>query len=85
MARTISGSSSVGITLTSGDNPVSVTGTIAAAGGTALYGPGTGSYSWTIDNSGTVSGDTLASGDGIQLGSGSAAVGPSAVTNETGG
>ena len=55
--HTISGSYSSGITLTNqADNPVSVsTGTIAVASGTALYGTGGGSKSWTIDNSGSIS------------------------------
>ncbi len=55
MSRTISQSYASGITLTNaGDNPVYVTGTINYGTGTALYG--TSGTSWTLDNSGLISG-----------------------------
>ena len=54
MARTITGTNTVGITLTlQSDNPVTVaSGAVVSTTGTlgALYGPG-GSYSWTVDQS----------------------------------
>jgi len=84
MSRTISGTSTVGVTLTStADNTVSVTGAVNVASGTALYGTGGGLYSWTIDNSGLVSGG--GSGHGISLGTTAAPVTNSFVTNESGG
>ena len=84
MSRTISGTSTAGITLSSTiDNPVSVTGAIDVTSGTALYGTGGGSYSWTIGNSGLISGG--GSGYGISLGTTAAAVSNGFVTNEAGG
>lgn len=87
---TISGTSSIGITLDSSDtNPVSVTGTITVASGNALYGLGGPSdggdgplYGWTIDNSGTI-GST--GGFALALGLGNYYVAQSAVTNRAGG
>jgi hypothetical protein len=53
MARTISGSISVGVSLASGDNPVSVTGTInTGTGSYALYGPS--GTAWNVTNSGVI-------------------------------
>jgi hypothetical protein len=87
---TISGTSSIGITLDSSDtNPVSVTGTITVASGNALYGLGGPSdggdgplYGWTIDNSGTIgSSGTFA----VALGSDLASTVGDIVTNGTAG
>ncbi|HEY7579275.1 MAG TPA: Hint domain-containing protein [Acetobacteraceae bacterium] len=70
MARTISGTTNTGITLTDqADNPVSVTGTIAESNGPeALYGPSGGTESWTIGNSGRIT-DSYSAGYGVVLGS----------------
>ena len=85
MATIISTITSTGITLSPSDNPVLVTGTITPTSGIALYGPGDGTNTWTIDNAGLISASDTASGYGIQLGSSSAAVGTGFVTNQTGG
>ena len=63
------------------------TGTVVAANGNALYGPGGGTNSWTIKNSGSIGAGGL-TGIGVKLGSLSApsvGVGYSTVTNATGG
>jgi hypothetical protein len=84
MARTISNTYNAGITLTNtANNPVSVTGRISVASGTALTGKVGASYSWTIDNSGTII-STPAS-EGIFLGSFSGTIASGTITNETGG
>jgi Hint domain len=85
MATIISTITSTGITLSPSDNPVLVTGTITPTSGIALYGPGDGTNTWTIDNAGLISASDTASGYGIRLGSSSAAVGTGFVTNQTGG
>jgi collagen type I/II/III/V/XI/XXIV/XXVII alpha len=89
---TISSSYVNGITLNDTiDNPVTVTGTIAATTGNGLYGiggpisgGGGALYGWTINNSGTIS-----SGPGnyaaIALGSSTAPVAASTVTNAAAG
>ncbi len=83
MARIISGSNTSRITLGSGDNPVSVTGTINVANDGALVGPGgVGDNTWTIANAGLIhSGD----GNGISLGEPSTLVASGIITNQTGG
>lgn len=49
--------SGTGITLSSAiSNPVLITGTVSAASGAGLYGPGGAATSWTIANSGTIEG-----------------------------
>ena len=68
MATIISTITSIGIVLSPSDNPVSVTGTITPTSGIALYGPGDGTNSWTIDNAGLISASDTASGHGILLG-----------------
>ena len=68
MATIISTITSTGIMLSPSDNPVSVTGTITPTSGIALYGPGDGTNTWTIDNAGLISASDTASGYGIQLG-----------------
>jgi hypothetical protein len=56
MSRTISGSYSSPITLSStADNPIFVTGTILVSKSSALYGQGGSGQSWTINNSGLIS------------------------------
>jgi len=88
----ISGSYSAGITLTStGDNPVTVTGTITAPSGNALYGiggtisGGDGAlYGWSIANYGTISNSANGS-SAIALGFGATTVANSIVTNEASG
>ena len=85
MATIISTITSTGITLSPSDNPVLVTGTITPTSGIALYGPGDGTNTWTIDNAGLISASDTASGYGIQLGSSSAVVGTGIVTNRSGG
>ena len=87
MARTISTNTSTGITLTSGDNPVSVTGTIESANGSAaLYGPGGASQTWTINNSGSISANSMfPGGQGVRLGSHYTTVASGSVTNKSGG
>jgi glycosyltransferase involved in cell wall biosynthesis len=86
MPRNISGTYTNGITLVNGDNPVTVTGTIAGIAAIAyqhaLYGPGGGSNSWTIDNSGTISATNR---NGVDLGYYSHPVTLSVVTNESNG
>lgn len=68
MAKDFSGSYSSGITLSNASyNPVSVTGTINAATGTALYG--TVGTAWTVSNQGTIL-TTDATAQGISLASG---------------
>ena len=77
MPRTINTSSNAGITLTSGDSPVTITssGTIdASAGAYGLLGP---SNAYTITNSGLVR-NTAAGGIGIGLAAGGA------ITNQSG-
>src|SRR5689334_14948497 len=84
MSRTIS-TSSTGITLSStADNPVSVTstGAITSSAGNALYGQGGGKNSWTIDNSGLISGGGLGNA-GVALGSGGSPVVLGIITNES--
>jgi hypothetical protein len=88
MPKTISTttSASAGITLTSGDNPVSITGTgtIVASTPSALYGPSGTANFWTIANSGLIS-STGTDAAGIQLGSynpASKPVGAGMVTNQ---
>jgi hypothetical protein len=85
MARTITGTYSFGITLTStASNPVTVTNnaTITESNKSAIYGQyGGGSYGWTIANAGTVLGQSF----GVQLGSGGRYVAASVVTNQSGG
>src|SRR5580658_10177827 len=83
MARTIS-VTSAGITLTSGNNPVSVTSSGSISGSTTgdgIYGPGGTGATWTIDNAGYVGSTNF---DGIQLGAslGSNAVAPALVINQ---
>ena len=77
----ISGTYTSGVTLpdTLGSS-IEVTGTITDPNGNALYGPGGGSKSWTIDNSGVIAGTNAT---GIQLGNYStlAGVGASIITN----
>src|SRR5689334_3557584 len=83
MARTITGTNTVGITLTlQSDNPVTVaSGGVVSTTGTlsALYGVGGGSNSWTIDNSGVVAGG----GKGLQLGNTNSYVSTAIVTNRS--
>jgi Hint domain len=84
--RTISGNYTTGITLTSSNNPVTVTGNINASvpSGSALYGPG--GTNWTITNSGQIHNSNASSGTAIEIGSFSgdyAAV--AAITNLSGG
>ena len=81
MSRTISGSYGSITLTTTADNPVYVTGTIAAIG-IALYGEGNagGTNGWTIDNSGTITGSG-ASGVGIQLGTAGNPVAASRISN----
>jgi hypothetical protein len=85
MAKTISNSYSMGITLSNtADNPVSVTGTIDVPSGSALMGLGGGGESWTIDNSGQIN-NSDASGGAIQLGDNGSPVAAGIVTNQTAG
>jgi hypothetical protein len=88
MPKTISTTTSVsaGITLTSTDDPVSITGTgtIFASTPSALYGPGGTTNSWAVVNSGLIS-STGTGAAGIQLGSYnpvSKPVGSGIVTNQ---
>src|SRR5665213_2892783 len=88
MAHTISGTSTVGITLSNvGYNPVTVTDTahlvLAVYTYAALYGEGGTGKSWTISNAGVIDGGTH--GNGIQLGAGGTYVGACVVTNQSGG
>ena len=81
MATVFSGKYASGITLTSqGQNPVSVTGTITPSSGIALFGPGGGSNSWTVANSGLIGGSAST---GIQLGNNLTYVANGVVTNGT--
>jgi hypothetical protein len=63
MSRTISGNNTSGITLASGNNPVTVTGDINVTTGVALTGPG--GQDWTITNSGLIK--TSAGGVGVRI------------------
>ncbi len=88
MGHTISGTSTVGVTLGNvGYNPITVTDTahlsLAAYSYAALYGEGGTGKSWTISNAGMIDGGTH--GNGIQLGSGDTYVGAGVVTNQSGG
>jgi len=77
------GKYATGITLTSqSQNPVTVTGTITPSSGIALSGPGGGTNSWTIVNSGTIGGSA---GTGIALGNNVTYVAKGIVTNMSGG
>ena len=77
--------SGTGITLSgSTGNPVLVTGTVTAATGAGLYGPGGAATSWTIANGGTITGATYgvslnASGTITNTGSINGAVGVNVV------
>jgi hypothetical protein len=84
VGRTISGTSDTGITLTDTlDNPVFVTGTIDVTSGNALYGQNGAGYTWTIDNSGLISGGGSGEfGRGIRLGSTSNTVTDALVVND---
>ncbi len=87
MARTITGTTTTGITLTSqGDNPVTVAATavVSKPSGApgALYGQGDGTNTWTIDNLGVIAGGGTA-GVGIQLGSATFYVNSGDVTNRS--
>ncbi|HEY7580750.1 MAG TPA: Hint domain-containing protein, partial [Acetobacteraceae bacterium] len=81
----ISGTYTSGVTLSNTlGSPISITGRIDASSGTALYGPGGGSNSWTISNSGMIStADT--SSAAIQLGSFADNVSNGEITNQAGG
>src|SRR5579864_6518494 len=86
MSRTISGNYTTGITLTSSNNPVTVTGQINAniSSGSALYGAG--GTNWTITNSGQIHNSNTFSSEAIELGSfGGAYAAVAAVTNLSGG
>jgi hypothetical protein len=70
MSRTISGTYTSTVTLTSAsDNPISVTGSITAAAGYGLYGIGGELNAWTITNFGVIVGGSNDS-TGIALGGG---------------
>ncbi len=83
---TISGSYAYTVTLTSQtNNPVSVTGTVSVADGTALTAPGNGgAYTWAVNNSGTLSGGGTGH-LGVQLGSAAGPVSFGTVSNQSGG
>jgi len=93
MARTITGSNTLGITLTSQtDNPVTVAATavVSKPSGVfgALYGKGGATNSWTIDNSGTVTGGNgvgTSNAGGIYLGGFVSTITNGIVTNEASG
>ena len=86
MGRTISTTLTAGVTLQSGDNPVSNTGTgKIITSDTAIYGTGGGSYSWTISNSGTINETQTLSGVAIQFGSGGYGVTNGVIVNQSGG
>ncbi len=79
MTTVFSGKYAAGITLTStSQNPIQVTGTITPASGIALFGPGGGSNTWTIANSGVIGGGA---GSGIALGNTVTYVANAVVTN----
>src|SRR5579863_1180145 len=83
MTTVFSGKYAAGITLTSSNqNPIQVTGTITPASGIALFGPGGGSNSWTINNSGIIGGKA---GTGIALGNTVTYVANAVVTNGSSG
>ncbi len=83
-ARTISSTYTAGITLTNtANNPVSVTGRISVTSGVALTGKAGASYSWTINNAGTII--TTAVSTGVILGAYESAVASGTLTNESGG
>ena len=88
MSRTLSTSSSSGITLTNAgtaNNPftVAVTGKITPVTGDALIAVGKATYNWTIDNFGTIA-STPSSTHGIYLGPGTG-IASGTITNESGG
>jgi hypothetical protein len=93
LARTISSTYTSGVTLTStSNNPVSITPTarLSKSAGRygALYARGGPSNSWTIDNSGQISGGNGAgtnNAGGIYLGSFVSTITNGVVTNEAGG
>jgi hypothetical protein len=70
-----------GITLATGDNPVTVTanGTVSAYVAGALYGPGGSTITWTIANSGLIANTNEY---GIILGTGTSPVASGIVSNE---
>ena len=76
VTRTISGNNGA-ITLASGNNPVSISGTISASvagnsstgrNGNVLYGPSSASSVWTITNSGLVQNTNITESTAIALG-----------------
>ena len=85
MSKTISASYTHGVRLTlASENPVTFTSTASLkpnSGAYALYGAS--NLSWTITNTGVISGGSIA--NGIQLGANSNYVGASVVTNQSGG
>ncbi len=88
MSRTLTSSTSSGITLTNAgtaNNPftVSATGAITPATGDALIAVGKSTYNWTIDNFGTIT-STPSSTHGIYLGPGTV-IGSGTIINEAGG
>jgi hypothetical protein len=79
MTRTITGTYGVGITLSSGNNPVTVATTAKIAAGVSgnsstgingnvLYGPGGGGKSWSITNYGVVNNTNVTESTAIALG-----------------
>ena len=85
MSRTIANTLTVGVTLTSSDNPLSITGTgrITEANNDAVYGSLTGSTPWTVSNSGTIV-DQGVTGIGVHLKTTNYAIN-NQFTNQTGG
>jgi hypothetical protein len=85
MSRTIGNTLSAGITLSTGDNPVSITttGRITAGTGDAIYGYTTGAVPWTVSNSGTII-DQDGTGVAVQLKTTNYAIN-NAFTNHSGG
>jgi hypothetical protein len=85
MATTITGTNTVGVSLTlQSESPVTVAqGAVISTTGTlgALYGVGGSSYSWTIDNSGGIAGGQT--GKGVQLGSTTHYVSNAILTNRS--
>jgi hypothetical protein len=78
-----SGKYAAGITLTSqAQNPVTVTGTITPSSGIAMFGPGGGTNSWTIANTGSIGGGA---GTGIALGNNVTYAANGIVSNGAGG